>query len=147
MLRPETARVSYSPKRPPLDPCPVEEVVGLIGGKWKARLLLLLTKGPQRLSALIAALPSVAKQVVIAQLAAMHTDGLVTIDFVRRGAVTSRLYRLSDEGWSLLPVLEQVAAWGEDRLARPRRPVGSVPVPAKHGALDNSRDGDQMIHE
>jgi DNA-binding HxlR family transcriptional regulator len=28
------------------DPCPFEEVLVLIGGKWKSRLLLLLFAGP-----------------------------------------------------------------------------------------------------
>lgn len=32
----------YVRKRPNLSPCPLEEVLGLIAGKWKARIVFLL---------------------------------------------------------------------------------------------------------
>ena len=104
----------YQPKRVPLDPCPVEEVVGLIGGKWKARLLLALSLRQARFADLRRALPGIAQQVLAVQLQALVNDGLVMREAPLQGA--GGLYALTQTGLSLLPVMKCVAAWGESRL-------------------------------
>ena len=122
-------RTPYVPKRAALDPCPVEEVLALVGGKWKCRLLLLLSAGPRRLAALRRALPpGVANQVLVTQLAALAADGLVEAAVQTHGRVTYRCYSLTPQGRSLLPVLDAVAAWGAERL-RDRGARWASPVP------------------
>lgn len=104
----------YQPKRAPLDPCPVEEVIGLIGGKWKARLLFELSLKQARFAELRRALPGVTQQVLSAQLQALVDDGLVRREAAVPGA--GGPYSLTQAGLSLLPVMKCVAAWGESRL-------------------------------
>lgn len=106
----------YAPKRPALDPCPVEEVLDVVGGKWKGRLLLLLAGGLDRLSELQRALPRTPKQVLITQLLELEAAGVVEVTIHQQGGRTSRRYALSARGWSLMPVLDVMAEWGLGRL-------------------------------
>ena len=110
-------RPPYVPKRPALDPCPVEEVLALIGGKWKSRLLLLLAPGPQRLAALRRGLAGrVSNEVLITQLTGLAADGLVDVTIEERGATAFRWYALTPLGAGLLAALTPLADWGAERL-------------------------------
>ena len=107
--------MAYSPKRPPQSPCPVEEVVGLIGGKWKARVIHILSTGPMTFAPLRRALQGISQQVLSAQLQALVADGLVARTQGSDHCAGSQ-YALTPVGRSLLPLLKAVAAWGEIRL-------------------------------
>jgi DNA-binding HxlR family transcriptional regulator len=133
---------TYVPKRPPLDPCPVEEVLAMVGGKWKCRLLLLLSAGPRRLADLRRSLPAgLANQVLLTQLRALAADGLVECAAEPRGgAAVARRYRLTPLGRSVLPVLDAVAGWGAERL-RARGAHWTSPVPHPRAAAPASAAG------
>ncbi len=117
----------YVPKRPPLDPCPVETVFAIIGGKWKARIVLLLSWKPFRFADLRRGLPGVTQQVLSAQLKALQRDGIVSrhVSAKRTEATT---YQLSRDGSQLVHALERVSIWGQGRLQtqgyRWQSPVG-----------------------
>lgn len=108
--------MAYSPKRPPLDPCPIEEVVAVVGGKWKARILLFLSAGPCPLAALRTHLPRAAKPVLLKQLAALEADGLIESQPIARGQAQVREYRLSAEGAALVDHLALLLPWALARL-------------------------------
>ncbi len=105
----------YVPKRPPLDPCPVETVFAIIGGKWKARIMLLLSSKPFRFGELRRGLAGITQQVLSAQLKALQRDGMVY-----RCASAKRseppTYQLSRDGSQLVQALERVSIWGQGRL-------------------------------
>lgn len=105
----------YSPKRPPRDPCPVEEVLEIIGGKWKARILLRISLGPCGFAELRRALAGVSQQVLSTQLQALMDSGVVRRAVVDRASESVR-YAMTPKGESLLPVLDVIASWGDDRL-------------------------------
>jgi DNA-binding HxlR family transcriptional regulator len=101
----------YQAKRPPLDPCPVEHVVTLVGGKWKARLLYRLSLGDASLGDLQRHLPRARPQVLTAQLQAMAADGLVR----RRAAGADHAwgrFEITERGRSLCAAIDAVASWG-----------------------------------
>ena len=105
---------SYQPKRPPMDACPIEHVVALVGGKWKARALYLLAVRPFAFTALRRELGAVSQQVLSTQLKAMQRDGLVsTVAGQDAGAV---LYVATPKGCALVNVLMPVADWGTAEL-------------------------------
>lgn len=110
--------MTYLKKRPPLDFCPVEAVVGLVGGRWKARLLDRLALGEQRLSRLEASIPGAPRQVLIQQLEALAADGLVVIRHHAVGRNIYRSYALSALGAEVHAVLVPVADWAAQRLRR-----------------------------
>ena len=108
----------YARKRPPLDPCPVETVLALVAGKWKARILRVLFDGPRSFGALRKALGAVTQQVLAAQLRALEEDGLVARRPVTANGVAGSRYDLTPEARSLLPALDGLAVWGAARLRR-----------------------------
>ena len=110
--------MAYERKRPSLDPCPVEEVIELIGGKWKARILGVLMDGPHTFGGLRKSLRGVTQQVLSAQLKALEEDGFVTRSPNGPGSAAGSTYRLTPEAESFLPLLNALALWGTDRLRR-----------------------------
>lgn len=120
----------YHPKRPPLDPCPVETVVAMVGGKWKARILYLLAHRTIAFAPLRRELGRVSQQVLSTQLRALEADGLVLRETKGDGLST---YAATDKGRELVKILLPVAAWGTRELASRglewRAPLISVEAP------------------
>lgn len=110
--------VSYERKRPRLDPCPVEAVLDLVRGKWKARIIRALADQPRTFGALRKHLGRVTQQVLAAQLKELEADGLVERHRNGPDAIDGSTYRLSDQAKTLLPALEALALWGAERLRR-----------------------------
>ncbi|MFD0000548.1 winged helix-turn-helix transcriptional regulator [Nocardia sp. NPDC127526] len=97
--------------------CPVEVTVDLIGGKWKPVILAHLKEGVHRYGELRRRMPATSEKMLIQQLRELESDG-----FVRRTVyetVPPQVeYELTEEGWSLVPVLTALYEWGEKRGAR-----------------------------
>jgi DNA-binding HxlR family transcriptional regulator len=106
----------YQRKRDPLDPCPVELVVDIVGGKWKARILLLVSLRPHSFAELRRALPKITQQVLSAQLRSLTEHGILQQERAGGSHGPRSIYSLTPLGEDLMPVLEVVAAWGEARL-------------------------------
>lgn len=90
---------------------PLEISMDIIGGKWKAQLLWDLRNGPMRFSELMHARPAITERMLSRQLKSLQAADLV----IRKayGEVPPRVeYQLSEEGKTLLPVLEVLNAWG-----------------------------------
>jgi DNA-binding HxlR family transcriptional regulator len=128
----------YQAKRPPLEPCPVEEVVAVIAGKWKARILYLLSVEPHTFSALKQSLNGITQQVLAAQLKALTQDGIVGRERIARGKNQQSNYSLTPEGKTLIPVLTQISEWGEKRMQL-RGLVWNPPVPKQRNRATGRR--------
>lgn len=105
----------YVSKLSPLDPCPVEHVFALIGGKWKARVLHRLTLSDASLGDLQRHLPRAKPQVIKAQLEQMEVAGLAT-RLPREERRTWGRYAITDKGRSLHQALSSAAAWGTEEI-------------------------------
>lgn len=105
--------------------CPVEVTLDLIHGRWKGAVLYhLLETGCLRFNELHRRLPGITARLLTKQLRELEEAGLVTRTVYAE--MPPRVeYCASDEGESLKPVLDMLAAWGEDRLARHRIAVQS----------------------
>jgi DNA-binding HxlR family transcriptional regulator len=106
----------YRPKREPLPPCPVENALAVVAGKWKARILLLLSNDALRFSDLRRNLEGITQQVLSAQLNAMERDGIVLRSPVSNNPLAGSPYALTEDGRSLLAALEVLSEWGMARL-------------------------------
>lgn len=97
--------------------CPVEVTVDLIGGKWKPVILAHLKEGVRRYGELRRLMPTTSEKMLIQQLRELESAGLV-----RRTAFATVPpqveYDLTEEGWSLVPVLTALYEWGEKRCER-----------------------------
>ena len=102
--------------------CAMDVTMGYIGGKWKTVVLWYLIKGAKRFSELKKLIPGITEKMLSLQLKQLEKDGMVKRKVFAQ--VPPRVeYALSDEGRSMIPMLEAIALWG--------RTIGK-----KHGKLE-----------
>jgi DNA-binding HxlR family transcriptional regulator len=97
------------------DHCPVDRTLRVIGGRWKALILYHLRGGPKRFNVLRRMIPAITQRMLTQHLRELEADGII----IRRifPVVPPHVeYSLSDQGRSLLPVLDAMAAWGAARM-------------------------------
>lgn len=86
-----------------------------IGGKWKLTLLYWLAHGECHFAGLRRRAAPITPKVLAEQLRELEADGLV--ERVETGPVPAPvIYRLTPYGTTVLPVVENVRAWGESHL-------------------------------
>lgn len=107
--------------------CPVTVTLEVLGGKWKACLLYALQRGLGRPSDLHRAIPSASRRVLNQQLRELERHGIVA-KTVYPGLPLRVEYFLTEQGQTLLGVIDAMASWGEtygddfrERLAPPAR--------------------------
>lgn len=91
--------------------CALDVTMELVGGKWKTIVLWYLRTDKKRFSELRRLIPGITEKMLSMQLRQLEQDG-----FVRRTVypeVPPRVeYALTAHGRTLLPLLEEIAAWG-----------------------------------
>ena len=96
-----------------LPACPVETTLMLIGDKWKVLILRDLMGGTKRFGELKKSIGHVTQKVLTAQLRDMEGKGLLPRKVYAE--VPPRVeYKLTENGYSLKPVLDTMVAWGAD---------------------------------
>jgi DNA-binding HxlR family transcriptional regulator len=97
--------------------CPVELAVDVIGGRWRPVILAHLKEGVHRYGELHRRIPDMSEKMLAQRLRELQADGLIErIDHQSKPAHVE--YRLTEEGWSLTPVLQALYDWGAARAAR-----------------------------
>ena len=96
----------------PLDPCPVEATVGVIGGKWKPLLLFCLLKGTKRFGDPRRNTPQVTPQMLTTHLRELERDGVIH-RHVYAQIPPKVEYSLTEFGHSLEPILLLMVDWGQ----------------------------------
>jgi len=97
--------------------CPVTRCLEVIGGKWKPVILFCIGNGICRFGAMQRAVPGVTKQMLTQQLRELEADGIITRTVFAE--VPPRVeYALSEQGRSLLPVVDAMRLWGLANLGR-----------------------------
>jgi DNA-binding HxlR family transcriptional regulator len=91
--------------------CPVELTLEILAGKWKPVILAHLKDGALRYGELRARVPRLSDKVLSERLRDLEEQGLV--HRTRADGAAHPVYRLTERGNSLRPVLEQLYAWGE----------------------------------
>ena len=94
-----------------LPKCPVETTLALIGEKWKILIIRDLLNGTKRFNELKCACSGITQKVLTTNLRQMEDDGLV-IRKVYKQMPPKVEYTLSDVGYSLAGVLNEMATWG-----------------------------------
>src|SRR5689334_10271458 len=105
----------YNRKRPTLDDCPVEAVLAIVSGKWKVRVLYLLSLDNLAFSEIRYSVGNIRQQVLSSVLKELIGSGAVR----RSGTASSRQisYGLTAKGHELVALLMPLAIWG-NRLLR-----------------------------
>src|SRR5580704_2164920 len=95
-------------------PCPVEEAIRIIGGKWKLLVLRsLLLNGPQRYNELLGSVTTISPKELTRNL-----RELTNADLISRESGTSRVaqYDLTKLGKGLMPTFKTLLTWGTKLL-------------------------------
>jgi len=91
--------------------CGVIRSVSYIGGKWKLLILLALIDGQVRFGKLLFILTGISKKMLTQELKELEEDGMIIREsFMEKPPRVE--YRLSEEGKSVLPVLDALKHFG-----------------------------------
>jgi DNA-binding HxlR family transcriptional regulator len=100
----------------PIEPCPVEVAIHIIGGKWKLLVLRsLLLNGPQRYNELLGTVTAISQKELTRNLRELGDARLVSRD---GGEGRLSRYELTEPGQALMPTFESLLVWGQNLLAR-----------------------------
>jgi DNA-binding HxlR family transcriptional regulator len=92
--------------------CPIEELIALIGGRWKPVILwwLFSSKEPLRFKVLRERMPRISQKVLTQQLRELERDELVKRELFAEMPVRVE-YSLTGFGAKLQPVLQVLDSW------------------------------------
>jgi DNA-binding HxlR family transcriptional regulator len=91
--------------------CALDITMDYIGGKWKTVVLWYLIKGPKRFSELRRQVPDITEKMLSLQLKDLEAHGIISRKVYPE--VPPRVeYAFTEEGKTLIPALEEIAAWG-----------------------------------
>lgn len=119
-----------------ISPCPIDAMLSVIDGRWKGTILWKLLEGPMRTSELHCGIPQITERMLIRHLRDLVNDGVVTR--AEGGGNRHVFYSISSYGMTLLPVLEQICAWGRTHLARLEKGAGNRLAGQAHAGAQGS---------
>jgi DNA-binding HxlR family transcriptional regulator len=97
--------------------CPVTRTMSIIGGKWKPIVLNCLGDKTMRFGKLNQLMPAISNKVLSKELKDLENLGL--IERIEFDEIPPRVeYKLTDSGLSLMPILSEVANWGNSHFAK-----------------------------
>src|SRR5262245_7232505 len=86
--------------------CPVMVTIGVIGGKWKPRILWLLRSGAWRFSELHREIPQASEKMLAQHLKSLEAEGIISRREFLDGAVAATEYSYTEYGRTLIPALD-----------------------------------------
>jgi DNA-binding HxlR family transcriptional regulator len=97
--------------------CPIDAMLSVIDGRWKGTILWRLSNGEMRTSELRRSIPEMTERMLIRHLQELVRDGIV--ERRQESSVPPCVrYSISKYGWTLVPVLEVICAWGRNHLRK-----------------------------
>lgn len=96
-----------------LPACPVEVTLKLMGDKWKILIIRDLLDGTKRFGELKKSVGNITQKVLTSNLRSMEESGLL-IRKVYAQVPPKVEYTLTETGYSLKPILDSMAKWGDD---------------------------------
>ncbi|WP_058993469.1 winged helix-turn-helix transcriptional regulator [Sarcina ventriculi] len=96
-----------------LPACPVEVTLKLMGNKWKILIIRDLLDGTKRFGELKKSIGNITQKVLTSNLRSMEESGLL-IRKVYAQVPPKVEYTLTETGYSLKPILDSMAKWGDD---------------------------------
>ncbi len=94
--------------------CPITYTMNVIGGKWKPIILSRIEMGINRFGQMQRSIPTISKQMLTAQLRELEESNLIHRKVFAE--VPPRVeYTVSENGKTVLPILESMAIWGKSQ--------------------------------
>ena len=117
--RKNAPRGAYRPsaRRNPVSDCPLTAAFAAVGGKWKLIIVYWLSQEDLHFAGLRRRMTSISHKVLTEQLRELQADEIV--QRVPLGKVPAPvMYRLTEYGRTLLPLVESIRAWGRGHIGR-----------------------------
>jgi DNA-binding HxlR family transcriptional regulator len=105
--------------------CPIQAIVGVIGGKWKLSILYQLFQGTKRYGELKRLVPKATERMLTLQLRELELSGIVQRT-VYPEVPPKVEYSLTELGLSLEPVLRTMLDWSEKYLQQEGKQLREV---------------------
>lgn len=103
--------MKYQPKLEKVIMCPIEQGLGIFGGKWKSRVICVLSsKNTMRYNELKKELSNISDAVLASMLKELIAEDIIMRE--QFNEVPLRVeYALTDKGKSILPILQSICQW------------------------------------
>jgi DNA-binding HxlR family transcriptional regulator len=108
------------------DRCPYKAALDVVGGRWKGLLIWRLSVEPLRTGELRKLIPDITQKMLTQQLRALENEGVVART-VYPEVPPKVVYRLTDYGRSVVPVVMGLTEWGNAHVER-RQTISQVPA-------------------
>jgi DNA-binding HxlR family transcriptional regulator len=106
--------------------CPrYHRAIELIGRRWTGAILLALSGGAERFSALTAAVPGLSDRMLSERLKELEAEGIVRRTVLPTTPVTIT-YHLTEKGKALQAVMDAVQQWASAWITLPARSVQEI---------------------
>jgi len=97
--------------------CPMRATLKVISGKWKPLILMHFNEKLRRFGELHRLIPEITKQMLTQSLRELEKDNIIHRKVY--AVVPPKVeYSLTENGKSLMPVLEIMAAWGREHIKK-----------------------------
>ena len=101
------------------DMCPVNATLDIIGGKWKPRILYLISCDVNRFGKLLKLIPDCSKRMLTANLRELEADGIINRK-VFAEVPPKVIYSLTEVGETLHPIFNSMSEWGMKHILEPK---------------------------
>jgi len=91
--------------------CPVNAMLDVIGGKWKPRILYLISCDVNRFGKLLKMTPACSKRMLTSNLRELEADGIINRK-VFAEVPPKVIYSLTEVGETLHPIFNSMSDWG-----------------------------------
>lgn len=93
------------------EPCPVNEALGIIGGKWPLQIIFQINNEKKRFGELKRLIPAISEKMLIQELKKLTESGIINRKAYKE--IPPKVeYSLTKEGKSLLPLIAQISEFG-----------------------------------
>ncbi|MEC5174271.1 helix-turn-helix domain-containing protein [Chryseobacterium nepalense] len=91
--------------------CALQEILGVIGGKWSMSIIYALFTGKKRFSELERLIPNISTRMLVKELKNMEANGIVIREVFATVPPTVE-YTLTTKGEKLEPIINELHKWG-----------------------------------
>lgn len=91
--------------------CALQEILGVIGGKWSMSIIYALSHRTMRFSEIERMVPGINTRMLVKELKNMEINGIVTREVFATVPPTVE-YTLTAKGQKLKPIIDELHKWG-----------------------------------
>ncbi|WP_370191079.1 winged helix-turn-helix transcriptional regulator [Qipengyuania sp.] len=95
----------------PRSGCPIANTLEIVGDRWSLVILRDMVNGKRRYSDFLASPEGITTNVLADRLAMLERQGIIASEPYQRRPQRFE-YGLTEKGWGLLPVLQEICRWG-----------------------------------